>query len=83
MNATKVPPVVSLARILRAVLLAIGPEGAPEGTLYAAMMAQGCTLEQFESIIRSLEKAGLIESRAHFVTITEAGRAWIAATEGV
>lgn len=33
----------------------------PAGQLYAALMARGCTLEQFESIVRQLEGAGLVK----------------------
>jgi len=37
---------------------AAGPMGCPGGTLYAALMTQGCTLQQFESIMSGLVRAG-------------------------
>lgn len=58
--------------ILRAVVEAIleackvaGPMGAPGGHLYAALMATGMRLEQFESIMRALVEAGKLEKRGH------------------
>ena len=34
------------------------PMGAPGGTIYAALMAHGCTLHQYEQIMSGLCKAG-------------------------
>ena len=39
-----------LAKVIEAVLSAVeaaGPAGAPGGPLYAALMTQGCTMEQY------------------------------------
>lgn len=53
--------------ILRAVSVAVasavdaaGSAGAPSGVLYAAMLAHGCTLEQFKAIMSALEGAGVV-----------------------
>jgi hypothetical protein len=35
-----------------------GSLGAPGGVLYAALMAHGCTLEQFEAIMAALVRTG-------------------------
>jgi len=35
-----------------------GPMGAPGGHIYAALMAQGCTLHQYEQIMSGLVRAG-------------------------
>ncbi len=35
-----------------------GPLGAPGGILYAALMAQGCSLHQFEQIMAGLVRGG-------------------------
>ena len=43
--------------ILDTVRLA-GPLGAPAGPIYAALMAQGFSLEQYEAIMGALVKAG-------------------------
>ena len=47
-----------------------GELGAPGGVLYAALMSQGCTLNQFESIIGALVRLGRITKDGdcyHFV----------------
>jgi hypothetical protein len=44
---------------------AAGSLGAPGGVLYAALMAHGCTLEQFESIMSALVQAGKLTQRGH------------------
>lgn len=40
-----------------------GPEGAPGGVLYAAMMGAGCTLQQFEELMSVLVSANLLVKR--------------------
>ncbi len=42
---------------------AAGPLGAPGGVMYAALMAQGCTLNQFESIMGGMVRAGKLTKR--------------------
>jgi hypothetical protein len=37
---------------------AAGPLGAPGGVIYAALMAEGCTLSQYEQIMSGLVRAG-------------------------
>jgi hypothetical protein len=39
---------------------AAGDLGAPGGVLYAALMAQGCSLSQFESLMGALVKLGKV-----------------------
>lgn len=56
----------ALALVVGAVLEAVsaaGPTGAPGGVLYAAMMAQGCTLGQFESLMGALVRAGKLRKQ--------------------
>lgn len=43
--------------IIETVQLA-GPMGAPGGHIYAALMANGCTLHQYEQIMSGLVRAG-------------------------
>ena len=53
--------VLALKRILDAIIETVkesGPMGAPGGILYAGLMAQGCSLNQFESIMGGLVRAG-------------------------
>ena len=40
-----------------------GDQGMPGGTLYAALMTYGVTLEQFESIMRALVDTKQVEKR--------------------
>lgn len=61
---------MNIQAILKAICDAIiesvkagGPLGTPGGTLYAALMAQGCTLQQFEQIMAALVSAGKLEKR--------------------
>ncbi len=56
----------SLRRIGDAIVSAVkesGPLGAPGGHMYAALMAHGCTLEQFEQIMSGLVRAGMLVKR--------------------
>lgn len=53
----------ALALVVSAVLEAIGAagaHGAPAGVLYAGMMAQGCKLTQFTSLMSALVSAGKV-----------------------
>jgi hypothetical protein len=53
----------ALALVVEAVVEAVkaaGPNGAPGGTLYAALMSQGCTLSQFESLMGALVRLGKV-----------------------
>jgi hypothetical protein len=40
-----------------------GPLGVPGGTLYAALMVHGCTLQQFETFMDVLVSAGKLTRR--------------------
>lgn len=42
-----------------------GPEGAPEGPMYAAMMTAGYSLESFQAAMRLLEDKKLIRRSGH------------------
>lgn len=43
----------------------MGPDGAPAGPMYMAMMHAGCTLEQFEQLMQGMVDAGLLVKRGH------------------
>jgi len=47
--------------------LKANPEGTPEGSLYAVMMSQGCSLEQFNAIIGALCDAGMIRKQGNLL----------------
>lgn len=49
-----------VARALLDAIVDVAPHGAPSGPMYAVLMAQGCTLTQYRSIIASMLRNGLI-----------------------
>lgn len=51
-----------------------GPAGAPSGTVYAGLVAHGCTLEQYEQITDGLVKAGMLTRTGHLLHATDKGR---------
>jgi len=51
---------------------ATGPLGAPGGLLYAALMAHGCTLEQFQNLMNGLVAAKMLTKRSECYHIPEA-----------
>ena len=56
-------------KVLMAVAETIREVGeAPSGTIYAALMSHGCTMSQYEAIIGTLTRAGLVrETSAHLL----------------
>lgn len=46
---------------------------APAGPMFAAMQAKGCSLNQFQSIMRNLVGAGYLTQQAHTYQITTKG----------
>lgn len=68
-------------RIGLAVMEAIaecGELGAPEGPIYAALMSQGCTLSQFQSLVGGMERNGVVtRSESHLLELTDKGRGFM------
>lgn len=55
--------VAALRAIMDAIIGAVraaGPMGAPGGVIYAALMAQGCTLSQYQSLMGAMVRAGVL-----------------------
>ena len=48
-----------------------GSLGAPGGVIYAALMGQGCTLSQFESLMSGLVRAGKLRRDGDLYFVTE------------
>jgi len=44
---------------------AAGPIGAPGGVIYAALMAHGCTLTQYQSLMGYLVRKGTLKQDGH------------------
>ncbi len=53
---------------------------APSGVIYAALMAQGCSLSQFQSIMGTLVRQGFLthDDEANTYTATASGLQWAA-----
>lgn len=70
----------TIQRIGLAVLETIqeaGELGAPGGVLYATLMTQGCTLNQFQTLMAPLERQGYVAHEADCYTITPQGETFI------
>lgn len=67
-------------RALRAVAFAVvaavndSPDGLPSGMIYAGLLTQGCTREQYHQIMAGLESAGLVSRDCELYFPTEKGR---------
>ena len=48
-----------------------GSHGAPAGVLYAAMMAHGCSLENFEGLMSLLVQVGRFRKSGHLYFVQE------------
>ena len=81
-----VEEIAGAQRIGCAVLKAIeelGELGAPSGVLYAALMANGCTFNQFESLMAPLMLRGYVELDSDCYTITQQGKVFLARLQTV
>lgn len=71
--------VLALRQISAAIIESVGADGGPSGTVYAALMAHGCTLNQYEQILAALIRTGMIEqSDSHWLKATPQGLEWCA-----
>jgi len=68
-NPQALNQIQAMRKVLDAVIDAVkaSPMGTPEGSLYAVLMTQGCSLNQFEAIIGALCKAGKIRKQGHLL----------------
>jgi hypothetical protein len=57
-NANQVKAVQLVCSAILEAVKAGGDHGAPGGVIYAALMTQGCTLEQYEGLMGALVRAG-------------------------
>jgi hypothetical protein len=60
MTSSQIQLLRSIAAAIVDAVKAAGPLGAPGGVIYAAMSAQGCTLNQFTQIMAGMVRAGLL-----------------------
>lgn len=50
---------------------------APSGTLYAALMGQGCTLDQYNQILAALTGEGLVRQHGQMLEATPEGKSFL------
>ena len=61
MTATAGNAVVQVIKAVVDTVKESGPMGAPCGVIYSALMAQGCTLNQYQQIEAMIIRAGLVK----------------------
>jgi len=60
---------------VREAVAAAGALGCPAGTVYAALMAQGCTIQQYEQIEALMLRTGAITKKGDLLFVTTKERA--------
>lgn len=70
MSATQTNAILAICEAVIDAVKAAGTHGAPGGVLYAALMAQGCTLNQFQSLMAGLVNAGLLRQSGNLYFAT-------------
>lgn len=63
MTTAQIQAVRQIVSAIVEAIKAAGPLGAPGGVLYAGLMAHGCSLSQFESLMAGIVKSGMIVKR--------------------
>jgi hypothetical protein len=71
MNQEQIKLLRMVADAILASVKAAGPLGATGGIIYAALMAHGCTLHQFEQIMGGMVRAGLLTQHGHLYRLAE------------
>ena len=75
-NVPVTEQISALRAIADAILEAVkaaGPVGAPGGVIYATLMANGCTLAQYESIMSAMVRSGILTRHGDLYRVTPAG----------
>lgn len=62
-NKANVKALLAIVDALVDVIKESGSQGVPGGTLYAALMAQGCNFQQFENLMSLLCESGKVVKR--------------------
>jgi hypothetical protein len=62
---SKVDALAELCSIIVACVKDMGPAGAPSGPMYAALMATGMSLDQYQTIMAGLVAAGKLKQVGH------------------
>ena len=68
MTQTQIQTLRTIGKAILESVRAAGVLGAPGGIMYAALMAQGCTLNQFQQIMSGMVNAGVLEQHGDCYT---------------
>ena len=71
MTAAQVKALRAVADAITDTVREAGPFGAPGGVIYAALMAHGCTLHQFQQIMAGLVQAGRLTREGDLYRVAE------------
>jgi len=69
MTQTQIQTLRTIGKAILESVRAAGVLGAPGGIMYAALMAQGCTLNQFQQIMSGMVNAGVLEQHGDCYTV--------------
>jgi hypothetical protein len=71
MTPAQIAAVRMIADAIVDAVKAAGAMGAPGGVLYAALMAYGISLSQFESLMSAMVSAGKLTKHGHLYRVVE------------
>jgi len=77
MNTAQVLAAQRIGLVLLQTIEEQGALGAPKGVMYAALMAHGCTLSQFQSIVSTMVRNELVTDEGDCLSITQKGQGFI------
>jgi malate synthase len=60
-------------KLLALYIVGVGPEGIPNGHLYARRMVDGVTLEIHTALVNDLIRQGIFKQSNFFITLTDKG----------
>ncbi len=64
---------MSTVKMIALYIVGIGPEGTPNGHLFAHVMADGVELNEHMGMIEALKKMGFVEEKSFYLTLTIKG----------
>lgn len=77
MNPSQIAAAQRIGLVVLESIQEAGNLGAPAGVLYAALASQGCTLNQFQSLMAPLEAKGFVTRESDCYTLSDAGAQFI------
>jgi hypothetical protein len=78
MNPQQIEAAQRIGKLVLETINELKPLGAPSGVLYAGLMTAGCSKSQYDSLIDSLARNGLITNNEdHCLHITSQGETFL------